>query len=124
MGLLCDVLIGLGTGLISGGASGYLVYRMTKWREKKYETYYFCRNYLFGALRHCEIDIPVEQIEELFSIDGKDGTWGKAIYEIMDATRLFDAEDRELSEREKVIADNVEIALEELEKWKKKNRLH
>lgn len=124
MGLLLDICIGLSTGLISGLISGIAVYWLTKRREKKYQTYYLWRSYLFDALRHCEMYIPVDLLDQLSDMGGKESEFGKAVYAILDDTRLFDTEDRELTDRENRIAKNVLTALKELGHWKKQNHLH
>lgn len=119
-----DIAVGLSTGMVSGLASGYLVYKLTKRRENKYQLYFFCRNYLFDTLLHCKMYLPVKKLEKLFAIDTMESTWGKAIYAIIDDTRPFPLDDDEMSERESRIAENVLVALKELEKWKKENHLH
>lgn len=120
MALLRDIFIGFITGL----ASGWLVYLFTKYREKKYQVYYFWRSYLFDVLKHCEMYIPVNLLEQLSIIGGKESDFGEAIYAILDDTHPFDTEDRELTDREIKLANNVIKALGELDKWQKQNRLH
>lgn len=119
-----EVIIGFSTGLVSGLLSGYLVYLLTKRREQKYFLYNFWRSYLYDTLKHCEMYVPIEKLNHISAIDNRDSVWGNAIFAILNDTRPFELDDRELTEHESRIADNVFIALQELDKWKKKNKLH
>lgn len=119
-----DILVGLAAGLVSGLASGWIVYLLTKWREKKYQAYYFCHAFLFDTLKRCEMYIPVDVLRYLSVVGDKSSEWHKAVYQILDDTRPFPPEDRELTEQENRIAENVMIALKELNIWARKNHLH
>ena len=118
--LIVNVIIGLVTGLLSG----VIVYVATKRREEKTQIYQFWFTFLFGALRQCEIYIPVEILQKMSPIGGKDSEWHKAIFSIIDDTRPFELEDREATEQEERISNNVMIALKELDKWKNANHIH
>ncbi len=118
--MLSDIVVGISAGLISG----WLVYVLTKRREKKHQTYYFWRSYLFDVLKHCEMYIPIDLVDQLTPLGGKESEFGAAIYAILDDTRPFDAADRELTDLENRLTENVLIALNELDKWKKQNHLH
>lgn len=120
MNILCDILVGLITGCISG----MLVYIMTTRREYKYQTYRFWENYLLDAFKYCEMYIPAEALNNMSIVGGKDSKWNTAIFEILDDTRPFPAEDRELTEKEIRLSNNLRIALKELNAWAIKNHLH
>ena len=124
---MCNVLenmvIGLLTGLISGGISGYLIYLITKNREKKYQVYLYWETFLFKAMDDCQMYIPSEALHYISDVGGSESIWYKAIKEILDLQNPYPIENREFSEQENKIAENVLIALEELGKWKKKNHL-
>ena len=63
-------------------------------------------------------------LSQIPDVGGKESAFEKAIYAILDDTRPFDAEDREMTDREDRIFNNVIAAMDELEKWKKRNHLH
>ena len=123
--MLKDILIGLGTGLVSGILSGYLVYLFTKRREKKQETYQYCMQFLFSVLSKCEMCIPYKDLN-YFSFVNKDknSLWRTSIQKILDSTNPYGHEDKILSKEEKELADCVRTALNELENWKKQNHLN
>jgi hypothetical protein len=118
-----DIIIGLITGLVSGVLSGYLVYFITKRREQKYQVCLYWETFLYKALGECEMYIPSEAIYYASEVDKSGSAWFKAILGILDLQNPYPEENRELNEREAKMFENVSIALEELEKWKKKNHL-
>lgn len=118
-----DIIIGLITGLISGALSGYLVYLITKRREKKYQVYLYWETFLFRAMDDCKVFFPSEALHYIGEIDKSGSDWYKAIQEILDLQNPYPTEDRVFNEREAKIAENVLVALEELAKWKKRHRL-
>ena len=91
--------------------------------EKKYQIYYFWNNFLFDTLRHCDLFIPDETLNNISVVGGKNSEWHKAIYAILDDINPFQ-EERQLSDREERIFRNVVTALRELYKWQKKNHLN
>ena len=120
-----DIAIGLATGLVSGGISGYIVYIFTKRREKEYEAYHYCQNFLFSTLEKCELHIPVELLSYISVISkDKNSLWRKNIQQILDLTDPYEHNDKILSEDEAELSNCVISALGELQKWKKKKRLH
>lgn len=122
---LYDIGIGLITGIVSGFITGYIVYFATKRRERKYEAYYYWSKFLFSALEKCEMYIPIENLNYRFMIDKKkDSRWQSSTQKIIDYINPFGHEDREFSDEENDFFNNIIIALEELENWRKKNHLH
>ena len=120
-----DIIIGLTTGLISGGISGYVVYILTKRREKKYEAYHYCQDFLFTTLEKCEMYIPSELLGYVAIINkDKNSLWRKNIQQILDITNPYGYNHKVFSEKETELSDCVISALEELQNWKKKNHLH
>ena len=118
--MISDILIGLITGMVSG----LVVYFATKHREEKYQTYMFWNGFLFDALGNCEVWLPTDALKMISKVGDKDSTWYKAIYDIFDDINPYGHEDRDMTEKECRIFDNVGIAFNELQKWKKKNHLH
>lgn len=123
--MLFDILIGICTGLLSGVLSGYFVYLVTKKREKNSETYRYCMRFLFMILQKCEMYVPYEELE-YFSYVNKDknSVWQTSIQKILDLTNPFGHEDKVFSEDEKELTDCVINAIDELNKWKKKNHIN
>lgn len=123
--MLCDILIGLVTGSLSGILSGYLVYLLTKKREKKYEIYRYCMNFLFMTLQKCEMYVPYEELEYFSSVSNdKNSVWQISIQKILDLTNPYGQEDKVFSEKENELANCVISAISELNKWKKKNHIN
>ena len=120
-----DIIIGLITGLVSGAVSGYLIYLITKRRERKYQVCLYWETFLYKALGECEMYIPSEAIYYASEVDKSGSAWHEAILEIFDLQDPYPVEGVELDEdeREAKMFENVLIALKELEKWKKKNHL-
>lgn len=121
--ILENLGVGIISGVISGMITGFMVYRVTKKREEKYEIYLFWKRFLFDSLKECEIDIPCEQLELIGKIGGKDSNWYKAIYTILDEMNPFGHENTEFTEGQEKIAESFKVAYQELETWRKKNRL-
>lgn len=110
-------------GVISGVASGFVVYWITTRREEKRAAYHYWFNYLFGVMKECDIYIPSEQLEKMSIVGGKGTKWHDAVFAILDEMNPYELEDRELDERETRLAENMLVALSELSEWKKKNHL-
>ena len=121
--MIQDIIVGLITGLVSGALSGYLVYLVTKRREKKYQVYLYWETFLFNAMDDCKVFFPSEALHYISEIDKSGSDWYKAIQAILDLQNPYPVEEREFNERETKIAENVLTALRELGKWKKKNHL-
>ena len=118
-----DIMIGLITGIVSGLISSIIIYFVTKKREEKIGLYYYWRSFLFNALRECEMYIPVAELDKVNSIGDKDSRWHEAVTELLHNLNPYGHEDKEFDEHQVIIADNVMIAIEELEKWKKTNHI-
>lgn len=122
-GMLKTIAIDLIIGLLTGCLSGCIVYCSTKKREKKYQTYYYWSNFLFHKLETCEICIPVEALNLISEVGDKDSTWHEAIVSIINDTNPYGHEDITYSDEEERLCNNILTAIQELEKWKKKNKL-
>ena len=123
--IVYNLLIGLGTGVISGLITGYIVYKLTKKREENYETYLFCSKFLFSALEKCEMYIPVDTLNYISKIDENvDSPWRTSTQNILDYINPFGHEDKELSNKEHELLENFMTAFGELEKWKNKKHLY
>ena len=120
---MCNILISLLTGFISGFASGYVVYILTKKREEKNDIYRYWENYLYKTLENCEICIPAESLSNIAYIGDKNSDWYKAIQKIIELTDQFSDSNNELTEKQEEIFQNVLIALKALYEWKKQNKL-
>jgi hypothetical protein len=78
---------------------------------------------LFSVLRKYGIDVPVETLEYVADIDKQGSKWERAVNYIMDALYTSNCEDREMTDEEVQLFDNVKIALGELCRWAKTNKL-
>lgn len=110
-------------GLISGVVSGLLVYCFTKKREEKYRLYYYWQDYLFKVMEKNEVYMPTEQLRNISAIGDKGSKWYQSVFEILNLTNPFEIQEKEFSEEGTKLAENVLIALNELGKWAKKNKL-
>lgn len=118
-----NFLIGLISGLISGLLSSAIVYHFTKKRAEERELCLFCENFLFKMLENCEMYIPHDILSKTACISDADGKWSEAIQNLIDLTNPFACEDIVLTDRQTAIFSNVEIALDKLNKWKRKKHL-
>lgn len=123
--ILCDVMIALITGIISGFITGGIVYLVTKHRERKYEVYNYCRSFLFSALEKCEMYIPDKALTYLSAINRDENSrWRISTRKILDYINPFGHEEKEFSKEENDFFENVKTALEELEEWKKRKHIY
>lgn len=118
--MVTNILISLGTGIVSGILTGFitgiLVTRHYQKKEKHDELYSFWMKYIFDVYGECGMHIPVELLDNLSSLGGFKGRFGQAINSI-EEIRYPTGEDRELTEEEEKKIKNAMIALEELGKW-------
>ena len=112
--ILKDILIGLGSGLVSG----YLVYLFTKNREQQHQVYEYWMDFLFKVMERNEVYFPSEELRNISAIGGKGSKWHTAIQEILEITNPV-GEDKEFTEEGTKLAENVAVALNELGAWAK-----
>lgn len=126
--MIQSTIIGLITGLISGCISGFLsgliVYFLTKRKERKYQAYRYWHRFLFDALGRFGLTVPVDSLDYITDVGDANSDWYKAVRNIIDCIDKSQIEDRELTEEENQLADNIQIAMKELTKWAKANRLN
>ena len=115
-----EIIINVIISLICGFVSGLVVYILTKRKEKQKEIYNYWYKFLFDALEHCEMYIPVETLKNIKYVDNKNGKFHTAIQNILDNINPYGHEDKYMSDKEIEIFNNFEIAFEELNKWKNK----
>lgn len=119
-----EIISSLVIGILSGIISGYAVYWFTQRAEKKRETYFYCKKFLFDSLEKCEMHIPVELINYISAIDkNPNSPWQTSTQAIIDMTNPYGHEDTEQSSEQVALFEHVMIALKELDKWKKKNHI-
>ncbi len=123
MDIFKNVLIGLITGLISGVVSGWIVNKCFERKQKKIALLNFWENFLFNTLGECEMYIPNEILKSISDIGETGSDWNKAILEIISLTNPYTDEDIEFNDRQAKIAENVNIALKELQLWKNNNKI-
>lgn len=121
--MIKEILIGIGTGLVSGVLSGYAVYSFTNKCEENRRVFHFWENFLYNALGKCEMYIPVEEIREKRKIGEKGTAWDRAITAIWDQLNPYGNENIEFSEDQVELSNNVMIALKELYKWAQNNKI-
>ena len=119
----CDIVINSLVGLVSGVISGLVVYWLTKRREHKYQIYFYWHNYLWGLMNEFELYFPKEKIDNAKRLKGASKEWEEVITYILHSQNKFGYENKEYTEEESELFEKVLIAIGELEKWKKKNRL-
>jgi hypothetical protein len=120
-----EIIISVVVGLLSGIVSSTIVYIVSKKREEKNQIFNYWNNYLFSALKECDMHFP--NIEGLSSISkvGKQGSkWYSAILNIEDILHTENSENRVLSQAEIELSENVIIALGELYRWNNRKRSH
>lgn len=117
------VIIGMSTGIISGFLSGFLVYFITKKKEQNQYIYRYWMDFLYKAMEHVEIYIPSEQLRYILKIDKEGSDWYTSIQAILDALNPFDMNNRVFSESETNLANNILVALKELNAWAKRNHI-
>lgn len=111
-------------GIFSGIISGYAVYFLTKRAERKREIYFYCKKFLFDSLEKCEMYIPVELLNYISAIDkNPNSPWKTSTQAIIDITNPYGHENTEQSPEQAMLFEHVMVALNELDKWKKKNHI-
>ena len=121
--MIIDFIVGLVTGLISGCISGYIIYLVTKRKDRKYQVYLYWKTFLCTAMNECQIYMPSEALHNISDVGKSGSDWYKAITKILELQNPYPVEDKEFDERENEIAKNIIVALEELGKWEKKNHI-
>ena len=121
--LCTNISVSLLSGIISGVISSLIVYFVTKNRERKYRTYAYWESFLFHALNRFGIEVPTEALEYLTDVGDNGSRWHKAMNNVMDILYKPNVESREITDEEEKLFNNVGIALDELSKWAKANKL-
>ena len=118
-----DIIINVVVGLVTGTISGVIVYIGTQSVEKNRNTYYVLSNYLYKTMEKLEIEIPAELLHYAKRVGDRDSKGGKAFNNVIDLTQKFDLEDREFTKEEEELANNIIVALKELNAWGVKHHL-
>lgn len=118
--MISEIMIGLGTGLISGFVSGILVTMLFEKRNNRKHVEMFWSNYLWKSLEYCHINMPVELLEMMKPLGGQNSRFGQAIIDIQDI--ISPLEDEEMSEEQERLFNDFKIAYEEYAKWVSDNK--
>lgn len=78
---------------------------------------------MFKVMEKNEVYMPTEQLRNISAIGDKGSKWYQSVFEILNLTNPFEIQEKEFSEEGTKLAENVLIALNELGKWAKKNKL-
>lgn len=118
-----EIVMNILLGIVSGCISGMLVFLLTKKREDAYQTYYYLYDYLFRTMDNLQIELPSELLRYSSKVGGRESDWGVAFYNVIDLTRKYELSDREFDEKEEELANNLLVALNELNNWALKKHL-
>lgn len=113
--MIAEIIVGLGTGFISGIVSGILVTIFFEKRSHKKHVEEFWSNYLWKSLEYCHINIPIELLGMLKPLGGQNSRFGKAIMDIQDVVSPL--EEEEMSEEQVRLFNDFKVAYEEYAKW-------
>lgn len=120
---LGEIVLSIIVGVVSGILSGAIIYIVTKHREEKYRIYYYLLDYLYKTMNQLKVEIPSELLRCAAKVGDKESAWGKSIYEVIDLTRQYDLDDRIYRKDEEQLAKSVLAALNELNKWGKREHI-
>ena len=113
-GLICNIVVSMITGLISG----WLVYIWTTRREEKKQAKTFLESYIFSSLEKCDIYFPIELIKKVSLLKSKNSDFKESMFELIDALHPENTEEREYTEQETEVFEKAVKAMEELSKIK------
>lgn len=118
-----EICISFVIGLLSGLISGLIVYFLSKNRERKYRVYAHWEDFLFNVIGRLGISVPVADLEYLSDVGSHNSIWRQVMDNIVDIVYTANVENRTLTGEEEKLFENVTIALRELSKWAKENKL-
>lgn len=119
MNYVWDVVIAIITGIISG----YMVDYFVRKRDEKRVIYNMWMSFLMKTLEKHDIYIDYEKFDSMPKFKNKDKTFETAIFEIQDILYPLNHMDKEYDESEQKLFENITIAMKELGKWKKENKI-
>ncbi|MBR1758943.1 MAG: hypothetical protein IJ744_09505 [Lachnospiraceae bacterium] len=74
-------------------------------------------------MKKADIYIPSEQLRYISQIDKKGSKWYMAVYKGLETLNPNETSEKELSEKDTVLAENVITALQELNKWAERKKI-
>ena len=120
-----EIVISVIIGLLSGIVSSTIVYIVSKKREEKNQIFNYWNNYLFSALKECDMYFPsIDSLSSISRVGEQGSKWYTAILNIEDILHSENSENRVLSQTEIELSENVTTALVELYQWNNRKRLH
>ena len=107
--------------LIIGIASGFIVDYFAKKRAEDENTYQFLLNYLFAEYSSLDIFIPADLIHHMNRVNRDENSeWKKSMLAIIDSKHPENADEKDYSADDVKLAKTINIAINELQQWKKK----
>lgn len=117
-----DLGIGLVSGIVSGIITGFLVNYFVKKREEKAMIYKTWMSFLFKTLEKCEIYIDFEKFEVMPKFKKENKVFRDAVFSIYDNLHPLNHTEKEYTDEEIELFENIKIAMSELGKWKDENK--
>lgn len=119
MSYIWDILIALITGIIAG----FIVDYFARKREKKRSMYLMWMSFLMKALEKCEMYIDYGKLNNMPKFKNDDNTFKNAIFAIYDIIFPENHIEKEYTDTDNELFRNIQIAFNELNKWKDENRI-
>lgn len=110
--LICNIVVGLVTGFISG----LVVYVLTTKRERRNRAHNFIKYFLFNSLDKIGMVFPAELMDKLHLISKGNAELNRAILDVISVLYIQKIEDVEMTDEENEIFQKISKALDELSK--------
>ena len=118
----CEIIFSVIIGIVTGIISGFIVYWLTKRREKTCNSFYYWEQFLFNSLQNYDVKIQVELLNRITEIAPKDSEWHKTVTKIIQSL-YKDEENTVYSKEESEIIDDIVKAIRILYKFKEKHNI-
>ena len=113
-GLICNIIVGLITGFVSG----WVVYVCTTKREEKKQAKTFLESYIFSSLEKCDIYFPMDLLKKISLLKSESSDLKESVYDLINALHPENTEESEYTEQQTEIFEKALKAMEELSKIK------
>lgn len=117
-----NVVYDFAMAIITGIIGGFLVDYFIRKREKKQAQYKFWTDYLFEQMQHNEMFIDSDAFSNMPKFKDGRTDFRDAIFKIMDIVRPENSKEKVFNNAENELCKNIQVAFNELEKWKKENK--
>ena len=117
-----NVVYDFAMAIITGAIGGLLVDYFIRKREKKQVQYKFWTDYLFEQMRLNEMFIDSDAFSNMPKFKDERTAFRDAIFKIMDIAHPENSKEKVYNDEENELFENILIAFNELEKWKKENK--